>query len=484
MLDWVIIIVYIGALSLITLFSFGQLNLSYHYNRNKSRQSKPSMIGDWPTVTIQLPIYNEKHVVDRLIQSIVAFDYPSDKLDIQILDDSTDETSDIIQYILSNLSTKMEINHIKRKDRTGYKAGALQHGLKISNSEFIAIFDADFTPNPDFLKQTIPFFQDEHTGMVQTRWGHINEDFSLLTKLQAFGLNAHFTVEQSGRQNVGSPINFNGTAGIWRKSCIEDAGGWEYDTLTEDLDLSYRAQLKGWKFKYLENITSPAELPIVIPAIKSQQFRWNKGAAETARKTITKVLHSNLATRHKIRGLLHLCSSTVFLYLLTASLFSIPMLYIKHNNPDLAIIFNLASVFVGGFIAIGIFYWTASRSIKHKPLGYYLRHFPLYMIFSMGLALHNSIAIIEGFLGIKTPFIRTPKFNVTTNSKSVIKSSYVRRHVTPLTILEGLLALYFVFGIYSAVLLNDYGLVFFHLMLVMGFGGVFLMSLKKLPNEG
>jgi cellulose synthase/poly-beta-1,6-N-acetylglucosamine synthase-like glycosyltransferase len=481
-LDWLIIIVYLGALSLITLFSLGQLNLTYHYSRKKPTTKSPPLVHKWPSVTIQLPIYNEKYVVQRLIKSVLALDYPAANVQIQILDDSTDETTEIIEQLLANHTSNIKIDHIRRKQRTGFKAGALQYGLEQASGEFIAIFDADFTPKSDFLKETLPHFNEEVTGMVQTRWGHINENYSVLTQLQAFGLNAHFTVEQSGRQSVGSPINFNGTAGVWRKQCIVDAGGWEHDTLTEDLDLSYRAQLKGWTFKYLEDITSPAELPIEIPAIKSQQFRWNKGAAETAKKTIPEIFKSNLSFEHKVRGLLHLCNSTVFLYLLIASVFSIPMLYIKARNPDLSLLFNLASVFVIGFIAIGIFYWTAVKAIRKRALTYYLRNFPLFMIFSMGLALHNSIAIIEGLIGIKTPFVRTPKFNVSSDNKSVA-NNYSKRQITFLTFIEGVLAAYFGYGVYAGIVLGDYGLLLFHMMLFMGFGGIFILSFKRIPNE-
>ena len=236
--------------------------------------------------------------------------------------------------------------------------------------------------------------------MVQTRWGHLNQDYSLLTKVQAFGLNAHFTIEQKGRLAAGSFINFNGTAGVWRKACIEDAGGWQHDTLTEDLDLSYRAQLKGWKFEYLEDVLSPAELPILIPAVKSQQYRWNKGAAETARKNLGKVLRSKLTFGHKMRAAFHLLNSSVFMFLLTAALFSIPMLYIKDSNPALGLLFDLGSIFIIGFLAISIFYWF---SAKASNLNYSLRHFmvqfPMFLSWSMGLALHNSRGHRRGLPG-------------------------------------------------------------------------------------
>ena len=280
------IVIYTIALLLIFMYALAQLNLLFNYLASKKHIddsikfdfSNPDEI---PLVTIQLPVYNEMYVMDRLLDNIALLDYPKDKLEIQVLDDSTDETVKTTWDHIEKLKqTGLDIKQITRTDRTGFKAGALKEGLKVAKGEFIAIFDSDFLPKSDWLKRTIPYFKNEEIGVVQTRWGHINRNYSILTKIQAFALDAHFTLEQVGRNSKGHFINFNGTAGVWRKSCILDAGNWEGDTLTEDLDLSYRAQLKKWKFKYLENVETPAELPIIISAARSQQFRWNKGGAE------------------------------------------------------------------------------------------------------------------------------------------------------------------------------------------------------------
>ncbi len=481
---WVIIFLYSFSLLLITVFSLGQLNLTFHYLKKNSEKKDFNTLEKLPKVTIQLPVFNEKYVVERLIKSVIELDYPRELLEIQVLDDSTDETISIIDQVVEKyMSEGHNIKTLRRKNRLGFKAGALQYGLENAEGDFIAIFDADFLPKSDFLLKTIPFFSNEKVGLIQTRWEHLNKDYSLLTKMQAFGLDAHFSIEQSGRNKAGSFINFNGTAGVWRKTCISDAGGWQFDTLTEDLDLSYRAQLKGWEFKYLQEIGSPAELPVVVPAIKSQQYRWNKGAAETARKILGDVIKSDISGKNKIRAVLHLLNSTVFVFLMIAAVLSIPMLYLKDSNPALSLIFDLGSVFIIGFIAIAIFYWYSSKSVAPKStFRYYILNFPLFLSFSMGMALHNSIAIIEGFIGRKTPFIRTPKFNVINAKDKWQGNIYLKSNLTPITIIEGLLCIYFLFGIGLGFFLQDYGLVLFHFMLAFGFGLVFYQSLKSVKH--
>jgi len=477
--EWLIISLYGITLLIMCLFSLGQFNLSQHYlNAKKSREDAEATLTEFPYVTVQLPIYNEQYVVERLIDSVCRLKYPKDKLEIQVLDDSDDETIDIIERKINFYLTEgLDIKHIQRPDRTGFKAGALQYGLVHAKGDYLAIFDADFVLSPDFLFKTLPGFKHEKIGMVQTKWSHLNKDFGWLTRIQAFWLDAHFTVEQKGRERAGSFLNFNGTAGIWRKACIEDAGGWQHDTLTEDLDLSYCAQLKGWKFAYREEIESPAELPIVIPAIKSQQYRWNKGAAETARKILGKVLRSNIAFKHKVRAIFHLLNSSVFLLLLTAAILSVPMLYIKAYNPEIGWIFNLGSIFIIGFFAMGFFYWVSAKAAHpNNTFNYFIINFPMFLAFSMGMALHNSIAVAEGYLGIKTPFIRTPKFNVRSKKDSWKDNRYLREVFTPVTFFEGLLALYFVYGIISGFKLEDYGLMLFHLMMALGFSYVFMLS--------
>ncbi|MEE3148243.1 MAG: cellulose synthase family protein, partial [Bacteroidota bacterium] len=285
-----IVIIYTLALTVIFLYSLAQLNLLFNYLKAKKKKDDAPVFNfsnaeEIPFVTIQLPLYNELYVVERLLDNIAQIDYPLDKLEIQVLDDSTDESLQTTQRKIEALQAAgIPIKHITRTNRQGFKAGALKEGLAIAKGEFIAIFDSDFVPNPDWLQKTVPYFKDEKIGVVQTRWAHLNRDYSLLTKIQAFALDFHFVLEQVGRNFGHHFINFNGTAGIWRKTCILDAGNWQGDTLTEDLDLSYRAQLKKWDFKYLEDVETPAELPVAISAARSQQFRWNKGAAENFQK--------------------------------------------------------------------------------------------------------------------------------------------------------------------------------------------------------
>lgn len=485
-MEWLVVVVYSLSLLYIFLFSISQLHLTWVYIKSRKKKETATVFdGNFePHVTVQLPVFNEKYVVERLIDAVSKFDYPKNKLEIQVLDDSTDETTEIIlRKIESIRPLGLDIKLIHREDRKGFKAGALDEGHKIAKGEFIAIFDADFLPHPDFIKKTVPYFKEENIGVVQTRWGHINKDYSLLTKLQAFGLDAHFSIEQSARSASNSFINFNGTCGMWRNKCVEDAGGWNFDTLTEDLDLSYRAQLKGWKFKYLEEVETPGELPILMNAIKSQQYRWNKGGAETARKNFKHVLFSKLPFINKAHAFFHLFNSSVFVCLLVAAILSVPMLFIKSRHPQTEWIFDLGIVFIIGFLSITIFYWTsAKRFYGPKPSKSFLSLYPRYLMVSMGLSLHNGIAVLEGLLGHKTPFIRTPKFNVALKGDSWKGNDYVKVKLNAVTIMEGLLCLYFIFGIATGVYLKDMGLMFFHVMLMLGFGGVFYYSVKPTVN--
>ena len=485
MIAGIILFIYGLSMTIVFMFSMIQLQLTWHYLRKAKPKLIPEMPGAWPFITIQLPIFNEKYVIERLLDAVSNLNYPKDCFEIQVLDDSNDETVTIVEHQILEIEKKnIHISHLRRTDRVGFKAGALAYGLRYAKGDFIAIFDADFVPNPDFITAVIPYFNNKNVGMVQTRWSHLNEHFNLLTRLQAFGLNAHFTIEQTGRQNSHSFINFNGTAGIWRKQTVLDAGGWQHDTLTEDLDLSYRAQLKGWKFEYLEHITSPSELPIIIESVKSQQFRWNKGTAETARKNMKQVIASNMKLGQKINALFHLFNSSVFIFILLAALLSIPMLYIKSGHPELQYLFNLGSIFLIGFLAISLFYWHATNVTQPAPFRYFCLHFPIYISFSLGLSLHNAIALIEGFLNIKTDFIRTPKFNVKKRSDHWKEYSDKKLRIPTLTYLEGLLMLYFIFGCWYGVQLGDYGFVPFHLMLSLGYGYVFFESLKRHTSNG
>jgi cellulose synthase/poly-beta-1,6-N-acetylglucosamine synthase-like glycosyltransferase len=483
-MELTIIILYSFCLLYIFLFSIGQLHLTWIYTRKRKITQITLPTNYFPNVTIQLPIYNEKYVVERLIEAVCKLDYPKENIEIQILDDSTDETTSLIISKIEQLrSLALDIKLIHRNDRKGFKAGALAYATATAKGEFIAIFDADFIPESNFLQKTIPHFQDTNIAVVQTRWAHINKEYSLLTQLQAFGLDAHFTIEQSARNIANSFINFNGTCGVWRKTAIADAGGWTDDTLTEDLDLSYRAQLKGWKFKFLQEVSTPGELPVIMQAIKSQQYRWNKGGAETARKNFGSVLHSKAKASLKMHAFFHLFNSSIFVCLLVASLLSIPMLTIKANNPSINWLFNIGIVFLIGFFSIAIFYWVATKQLSKNPWLVFLRTFPAFITISMGLSLHNGIAVLEGLLGRKTPFIRTPKFNVTNKGDSWKSNTYIKSRFTLLTFFEGLLCCYFAFGIAYGISLGDTGLLIFHAMLSIGFGLVFYFSVKTIATS-
>jgi len=488
-LSFFVMAIYGIALILILMYSLAQLNLLINYLRSKKKEDNAPRFDlnnpdEVPYVTIQLPVYNELYVMERLLDNIALIDYPKDKLEIQVLDDSTDESVvSTAEKIKEIQKLGIDISHIRRVDRTGFKAGALKEGLVDAKGEFVAIFDADFLPNKDWLKQTIPFFKDEKIGVVQTRWGHINRDYSLLTKIQAFALDAHFTLEQVGRNSKGHFINFNGTAGIWRKTCIIDAGNWEGDTLTEDLDLSYRAQLKNWKFKYLEDVETPAELPVVISAARSQQFRWNKGGAENFRKMVKRVILSkNISFKTKVHGILHLLNSTMFLNVLIVGILSIPMLYIKNTYGHLEIYFTVSSFFIISTIIFFICFWFPFKRVQGGGFMKFIEYIQMFFTFfsvAMGFSVHNSVAVMEGHLGKRSEFVRTPKFNIKTLKDSWKNNKYIKKKISANTIIEAILMVYFLFGMYSAYPLNDFGLFPFHLMLFLGFAFVFFNSIRS-----
>ena len=490
-LEYIIIIIYSLSLLLIFLYALAQLNLLINYLKARKKVdtsvkfdlSNPKEI---PFVTIQLPVYNELYVMKRLLKNIAKLAYPKGKLEIQVLDDSTDESIETTAKHIKKIQEKgIDIQHIRRTNRKGFKAGALKEGLKTAKGEFIAIFDADFLPKKNWLLQTIPYFKDDKIGVVQTRWGHINRNYSTLTKIQAFALDAHFTLEQVGRNSQGHFINFNGTAGVWRKKCIYDAGNWEGDTLTEDLDLSYRAQLKKWKFKYLENVETPAELPVIISAARSQQFRWNKGGAENFQKMMKRVVKSkNVSVKTKIHSLLHLLNSSMFTFIFLVAVLSIPMLYIKNEYAHLKMYFYVMSFFVISSLIFFICYWVMYKSIYGGGIKNFFKYIGAFFTFfsiAMGFSLHNTIAVLEGHFGKKSEFVRTPKFNIKTVKDGWKNNKYIKKKPSLHVILEGILALYFVFGMYSAFIVGtqggDFGLFPFHFMLFIGFGYVFLKSI-------
>lgn len=436
-----------------------------------------------PLVTVQLPLYNEFYVVERLIDCICAFDYPKEKLEIQVLDDSDDESFEIAARIVHFYQLQgIDIQHIRRPERIGYKAGALAYGTERCRGEFIAIFDADFLPEPDFLRKTVPHFQDENIGVVQSRWEYTNADYSFLTKVQAFGLNAHFSIEQVGRNAGDHFINFNGTAGIWRKACIADAGGWQSDTITEDLDLSYRAQLKGWKFQYLEELGSPSELPVEMNALKAQQYRWTKGAAECVGKNLPKVIKAKgVPFSTKLHATFHLMNSSVFVFILILSLLAMPVIIIKPELNEYIFLYRLSGFFMLSWFILAAFYWVShayGKSNKSRLFISFITQFPLFLSISMGLALHNSIAVIEGWIGRKTPFVRTPKFNINEKNENWEENKYNVKKIGLLTYFEAGLLIYFLFTFNECINYGDFGMMPMVLFLIVGYSIVFFNSIS------
>ncbi|MDG1245246.1 MAG: glycosyltransferase family 2 protein [Polaribacter sp.] len=490
-LEYIIIAIYSISLVLIFLYALAQLNLLFNYlsaqkKEDRSPQFNLSKSKEVPFVTIQLPVFNEMYVMERLLENIVKLKYPKEKLEIQVLDDSTDESVKTTAAHIKKLQERgVDIQHICRTNRQGFKAGALKEGLETTKGEIIAIFDADFLPDEDWLLKTVPYFKDKKIGVVQTRWGHINRNYSTLTKIQAFALDAHFTLEQVGRNSKGHFINFNGTAGLWRKECIYDAGNWEGDTLTEDLDLSYRAQLKKWEFKYLENVETPAELPVIISAARSQQFRWNKGGAENFQKMTKRVLKAKgLPLKTKIHSVLHLLNSSMFLNMFIVAVLSIPILYIKNEYAYLKNYFYMMSFFVISSLIFFICYWQMYKRMYGNGLLKFFNFIGMFFTFfsiAMGFSLHNSIAVLEGHFGKKSEFVRTPKFNIKNLKDGWKNNKYIKKKPSINVIAEGILVFYFAFGMFSAFIVGDqggdFGMFPFHLMLFIGFGYVFFKSI-------
>ena len=486
----IILVIYGLCLVLIFFYSVIQLSLAIAYVRNKKKQQSrvtPDFdLPSAPKVTVQLPMFNEMYVAERIIETVAEMDYPRDKFQIQVLDDSTDETKDIIANKCAEVAARgINIQHVHRTDRTGYKAGALDAAMDKVEGKFIAIFDADFVPSRDFLLRTIPYFQADNVGVVQTRWGHLNKDYSLLTELQAFGLNGHFAIEQGGRNVSGHYINFNGTAGVWRRSTIDDAGGWEHDTITEDLDLSYRAQMKGWRFVYLEEVESPAELPITMSALKSQQHRWMKGGAEVFIKMWKRLATTKgLKIGDRIHGLAHLFNSSVFFFILILSLLSLAVLHIKDSFSDLNIYIKYGMYFFSSTLFLAFYYWNSFRDKRGNFFGdlfRFLGRFVQFLTVSMALGLSNAVAVIEGYLGIKSSFVRTPKFNVA--KKDEFKGNkYDKKSLSIINILEGTFMVVFGFTAVNRAIYGDLGMVPFHVMLAVGYGIIFFNTLKE--NRG
>lgn len=438
----------------------------------------PTLAGPAPVVTVQLPLYNEPLVAERLIDACAALDYPKSLLEIQVLDDSTDETTEIVGRRVDFWRQRgVDIVLIHRADRAGYKAGALKNGLRLARGEFIAIFDADFLPHPDFLVRMLPSFgagsekaNTDRIGMVQARWGHLNADESLLTRIQAFGLDAHFALEQFARNRAGYFMNFNGTAGIWRRACIEDGGDWESDTLAEDLDLSYRAQLKGWRFLFVDDVEVPAELPTDLDALRTQQFRWTKGAAEASRKLLGRLWRSSERVGVKIEGTFQLTAHFVFPCILVAALLHAPLLMLAHlgfEGPG-PIYFAFLGFGLIGFAGFFLAQLYAQRAL-YPDWPRRAAFFPLFMAGSIGLAVNNTHALVLGLAGRRTPFVRTPKGGVGPAPSS---------RLSIWRLAETALAAYSLAGLVAIAGYGEWAAVPFQSMFALGFGLVAVYNLR------
>jgi len=410
-MDVFILVSYFLILVILCVFGWHRLHITRLFKKNAHKIPGPQAnFDELPLVTVQLPVFNERFVVERLIDATIAIDYPKDKLQIQVLDDSTDDTVTLARDRVEHYRQQgFDIIHVHRQDRTGFKAGALAEGLKSAKGEFIAIFDADFIPNPNVLLHCIHHFTDPSLGMVQTRWGHLNRERSLLTQVQAIMLDAHFMIEHNGRSASGLFFNFNGTAGIWRKSAIDDAGGWQHDTLTEDLDLSYRAQLKGWRFLFLPNLICPAELPESMAAFKSQQHRWAKGSIQVMLKILPKVWRSDVPFRVKMEAAFHLTGNLAYLLMIINSVFFlIPSMVIRGHQHWRLILFVDGPLFLMLSASFIYFYLSSQKAVFSTTKGR-KRYVPVLMSVGIGLAVNNTRAVIEALLGQESPFVRTPK---------------------------------------------------------------------------
>lgn len=471
-----------------TLFIFCYTLLQFHLTiayiklkkRKKHTDEDASLSSEEVFVTVQLPLYNEPYVTERLIDAVCALDYPKNFLEIQVIDDSNDETIEIVDKVSAKWE-KLGINIkvIRREDRSGFKAGALKHALEIAKGEFIAIFDADFIPSIDFLRKTVPVLNQKGIGMVQTRWGHTNREYSLLTKAQAFWLENHFRIEQTSRSNLNLFFNFNGTAGIWKKQAILEAGNWQADTLTEDLDLSYRAQLKGWKFLYLEDVISPAELPPTLSALKGQQYRWTKGGAEVSRKLIPALIKSKQPLKIKLHAIGHLLNSGVYLAIAISAFLSIPLLFIKDIVPSLKPMMTVGTVFFSNFVVLAVAYFIATRDyFKNKNIFQFVKMFQLYLSFAVGMSFHNSIAVLQGYFGKRTPFIRTPKFNNENNGQLAFKR-FSTAKISNSFIIYILLFLLFLTAAVYGIISKNFGFLLFHLTLTLGMALLLFFDFKE-----
>lgn len=408
------VILYFAILLLLCTYGLHRLHLVFACWRHRKHIAAASNVAqvaeaDLPSVTVQLPLYNEATVVGRLLDAAAAIDYPRDRLEIQVLDDSSDETRQIAEAKVRELAaTGVNMVYIRRPDRHGYKAGALDYGLKQASGELVAVFDADFVPQPDFLRAVVPHFQEPTTAMVQTRWGHMNRHHNLLTSVQALMLDGHHMVENRARYGAGCYFNFSGTGGIWRARAIHEAGGWEHDTLTEDLDLSYRAQLKGWRFVYRPDVITPAELPEDLSAFRAQQYRWAKGTVQTARKLLSRVMRADLTRGQRLEAFFHLTPHFAYPLMLLLSIAILPALIVM-PAVDIGTMFlvDLPLCF-GATGSLATFYCLAERAQGRSVFGA-LKRLPLLIALGAGLSPHLTRAVFDGMRNMSGEFVRTPK---------------------------------------------------------------------------
>ncbi len=463
----------------LSLYGLHRYAIVYLYLKNKGNVPKPQgEFAQLPRVTVQLPIFNELYVVERLLEAVAKLDYPRGLLDVQLLDDSTDETRELSAKRVAELKALgLDIVHIHRTDRTGYKAGALENGLQSAKGEYILILDADFVPEPDVLIKTIQYFTNDRIGMIQTRWGHLNRTYSLLTRVQAMFLDGHLLLEQTGRNRSGRFINFNGTAGVWRKSCIVDAGGWQHDTLTEDLDLSYRAQIKGWNFVFLPELVTPAELPMDMNGFKSQQHRWTKGSIQTCKKLLPAVWKAHLPLKIKLEATMHLTSNYAFLLLACICVLMHPSTGGTSGSYWRTFLLDIP-IFITGSLPAVVFYIVSQRELYPRSWWREVLYLPALLALTIGLAVNNAWAVLQAMCGHESEFTRTPKYGTQTKAQNWKKSKYsVAKNILPF--IEIGFATYFIYFLIHEITAANWFAVPFLILFAGGFTYVALCSLAQ-----
>ena len=470
---------YFFVLIILAFYGWHRYYLVYMYMRNRDKQPRAgAQLSPLPVVTIQLPLYNEMYVADRLVESVCEIDYPRELLEIQVLDDSTDETQGIAEAAVRRFASQgFDIKYYHRSDRTGFKAGALEAGLKVARGEFVAIFDADFLPGSDFLVRLLPHFADPKVGMVQARWGHINQDYSLLTKIQSILLDGHFVLEHGGRNRGGCFFNFNGTAGIWRRAVIQDAGGWQHDTLTEDLALSYRAQLRGWKFVFVPDVIAPAEVPVEMNAFKSQQHRWAKGSIQTCRKLLPQILAADVPFGVKAEAFFHLTANFNYPLMVILSVLMFPSMVIRYNMGWYEMMLIDVPLFFAATFSVCNFYLVCQREI-HPDWRARIKYLPFLMSIGIGLCINNSKAVFEALFNKQSEFARTPKYRIEDGQDEWVGKKY-RQSVAVQPLIELALGLYFTATVFYALANGIYGTVPFLVLFQIGFLYTGLLSVVQ-----